>query len=176
MSASYYRDLNDQLLTLLIDWKSKSDQEAFAATDAYQQLRKKLVTRPTGIPDVVQVDFEPEGGITEALSAPITEVATFYFDKAPPGSAFGGAKTLLEALIKEGHNVLGWAYGTTLQEIEREGVRGKGNMLIVGWETVEAHAASHDGQAIKENIQLLTTPDVKTYQMHHVQATAYDSK
>jgi hypothetical protein len=70
---------------------------------------------------------------------------------------------------------MGWAFGTTHEVIERDGVRGKGNMLMVGWETVEAHLDSHNTQALKDNIHKLTTPEVKASEMHHVQATAYHS-
>ena len=143
------------------------------ATDALQPLRQKLGTIHTGVADVVHVDFEPEEGVSEALSAPVTEVATFYYDKAPPETAFEGAKTLIEGLKKDGVKVLGWAFGTTHEVIEKDGARGKGNVLVVGWETVEAHYDSHNTQALKDNIHRLTTPEVKTFEMHHIQATAY---
>ena len=143
------------------------------AADAYQPFREKIGSIYTGVPDVVHVDFRPEGGLSAALSAPVTQVATFYYDEAPLETAFEGAKTLIEALKEEGQKILGWAYGTTHEVIERDGVRGKGNVFVVGWETVEAHSDSHNTQALKDNIHKLTTPEVKAIEMHHVQATAY---
>jgi hypothetical protein len=145
------------------------------AADAYQPFREKLGTIHTDVPDVVHVDFWPDKGLSAALSAPVTEVATFYYDEAPPETAFEGAKTLIEALKKDGVKIMGWAFGTTHEVIERDGVRGKGNILVVGWETVEAHSDSHNTQALKDNIHKLTTPEVKAIEMHHVQATAYHS-
>lgn len=145
------------------------------AADACQPFREKLGTIHAGVEGVVHVDFRPEGGVSVALSAPVTEVATFYYNDAPPETAFEGAKTLIEALKKDGVNILGWAFGTTHEVIERDGVRGKGNVLVVGWETVEAHLDSHNTQALKDHIHKLTTPEVKTFEMHHVQATAYHS-
>lgn len=142
----------------------------------YQCFREKLGVTHTGNPDLIHVDFQPESGVAEALSAPVTEVATFYYDKAPPASSYDGAKTLLEALIKDGVNIKGWAFGTTHEVITRDGVRGKGNVLLVGWDTMEAHAESHSTQALKDHIHKLTTPEVKTYEMHHVRAAAYQRK
>lgn len=124
---------------------------------------------------MVHVDFRPESGVSTALSAPVTEVATFHYEKGPPERAFDGARTLLEALKKDGVKVLGWAFGMTHEVIERDDVRGQGNVLVVGWESVEAHAQSHSTQALRANIHLLTTPEVKAVEMHHVQATAYGS-
>lgn len=122
----------------------------------------------------MHVDFQPEGGVAAALSAKMTQVATFYFDGAPPATAFDGAKTLITRLIeREDVNVTGWAYGTTHEVVEKEGVRGRANVLVMGWESVEAHAASHETRTLKENIHLLTTGDVKTYEQVHVPATAY---
>ena len=146
------------------------------------------------------MDFKgPDGGVSEALSAPVTEVATFYYDEAPPETSFEGAKTLIEALQNDGVKFQGWAFGTTHEVIERDGFRGKkplkiiliqwtaatllcgllgtetfaevlpnlgkANVLVAGWETVEAHLDSHNTQALKDNIHRLTTKDVKTYEM-----------
>ena len=71
--------------------------------------------------------------------------------------------------------ILGWAFGTTHEVIEKDGVKGRGNVLVVGWETVEAHFESHNKQALKDNIHRLTTPEVKAIEMHHVQAIAHHS-
>ena len=157
----------------MIDWETKADQEKFVTADVHQIFREKLGTIHNSMADVVHVDFQPDGGASKALSAPVTEVATFYYDMESPGIAFDGAKTLIEALKTEGVNILGWAFGTTHEVIERDGVRGKGNMLVVGWETIEAHLDSHNTQALKDNIHRLTTPEVKTLEMHHVQAAVF---
>lgn len=141
----------------------------------YECFRAKLGVSHTGKPDLLHVDFQPESGVAEALSAPVTEVATFYYSEAPPESSFEGAKTLLEALQKDGVKIMGWAFGTTHETIQRDGVRGRGNVLLVGWETMEAHAESHNTQALKDNLHRLTTPEVKTYEMHHIRAAAYKS-
>ena len=140
-------------------------------TAAFQTVRDKLNLIHDDPPDVIHIDLQPEKGVSEALSAPITEVATFYYNGSPPETSFEGAKTLLEALMKDGVKIMGWAFGTTHEVIKRDSVRGKRNVLLVGWESMQAHADSHHTQSLKDNIHRLTTPEVKTYEMHHVSAT-----
>jgi hypothetical protein len=40
--------------------------------------------------------------------------------------------------------VFDFRYGTTYEEIEREGVKGKGAILLIGWESRDEHMAFRD--------------------------------
>jgi hypothetical protein len=62
------------------------------AAEAYQPFRENMGTIHTDVPDVVHVDFLPERGVSAALSAPVTEVATFYYDEAPPRDCVRGGE------------------------------------------------------------------------------------
>lgn len=74
----------------------------------------------------------------KSFSAPATEVATFYFDGQPPNDYLEVAEGFLKDCEKEGvDGVLSWAVGLTHEEIEKEGVKGKGAMLAIGWESVD---------------------------------------
>ncbi len=71
-----------------------------------------------------------------ATSQPVTEVATFYFDGAPPEDAVESVTKFIDVCQKEsGQTVAGWAYGITHEEIEKDGVKGKGGVLLIGWES-----------------------------------------
>jgi hypothetical protein len=102
------------------------------------------------------------------MNAPITEVATFYFEGAPPDDAFESCKKFIEncEATNPPQKVYGWAYGTTHEEIEREGVKGKGAMLLIGWDSREDHMAFRELQAFKDNIHLLRQT-AKKIEMHH---------
>jgi len=119
-------------------------------------------------PSLLHVDLKPEGGLTSALSAPVTEVATFYFDGAPPENAAEGVDKALNALVAEGHKLAGWAFGVTYEEFEKDGVKGKCGILTIGWESVDAHMEARKGQAFKDNIDSLRN-GAKGIEMHHVQ-------
>lgn len=143
------------------------------ASDTYPSFVKTFSTIFTGDPQIVHVDFEPAGGAKAAMSAPVTEIATFYYDNEPPEDSFAGAKKLVEALQKDGQNIFGWAFGKTHEVIERDGAKGKGNVLVIGWETVQAHLDARQTQAFKDNIHHLRTPQVKAAEVHHVAILNY---
>ena len=116
---------------------------------------KRFEPGVTAPPDIVRVDFKPEEGLAAALSAPVTEVAKFHFDGGPPDHADEGVRKCLDALQEEGHNLLGWAYGTTYETLEKDGVSGKGAVLVIGWDSVDAHMEARKGSAFKGNVDHL---------------------
>lgn len=138
------------------------------ASGEYKGFRNRFDTIFEGSPDIVHVDMQPEGGLAAALSAPVTEVATFYFNDGPPSNAHEGVEKALNALKAEGHILQGWAYGPTHETIEKDGVKGKGAVLAIGWESVDAHMEARKGQAFKDNIDALRN-GAKAIEMHHVQ-------
>ena len=113
---------------------------------------KRFESGVTAPPDIVRVDFQPEEGLAAAIAAPVTEVAKFYFDGGPPDNADEGVQKCLEALQEEGHNLLGWAWGTTYETLTKDDVSGKGAVLVVGWDSVDAHMEARKGSALKENV------------------------
>lgn len=121
--------------------------------------------------DIHHVDFEPAGALRKALSAPVTEFATFYCDaQSAPGAEWkSNAAKAGEWLEKEASQVgyLGLAYGVTHEEIEYKGVKGKAAVIAVGWTSKEAHMAFRETQTFKENTGLLRG-EAKAIEMHHV--------
>lgn len=98
---------------------------------------------------MLHVDFEPSNTFTKATtSAPVTEVATFYFD--PSSSATPEANVLkfrdiVNAAGKEIDGFWGAAAGvsheTDVKSLSTEGVSGTAVVLVLGWESVEKHMA-----------------------------------
>ena len=94
-------------------------------------------------------------------------MATFYFDGQPPEDCFESCQKFIGICEKEAdQQVLGWAYGVTHEEIEREGVKGKGAVLLIGWESREDHMNFRETDVFKQNIQLLRQTAQKI-EMHH---------
>lgn len=102
---------------------------------------------------MLHVDFEPSDTFTKAtISAPVTEVATFYFD---PSSSSATATTpeanvlkfrdVVNAAGKEIDGFWGAAAGvsheTDVKSLSTEGVSGTAVVLVLGWESVEKHMA-----------------------------------
>lgn len=143
------------------------------AKDIYQPFVAKLKPVLGGAISVQHQDMKPEGGLKAAMNAPVTEVATFYFDGKPPDDAYESAKKFIETCEKEAEGkVSGWAYGITQEEIEKDGVKGYGAVLCIGWESVDAHMEFRKTEVFKENIHLLRQTS-KGIEMHHVQFMNY---
>ncbi|KAK3720629.1 hypothetical protein LTR37_003678 [Vermiconidia calcicola] len=160
---------NPGLMQMMIDWDSKAHHETFMNSDIYSAFLKRFATIMDADPIIAHADFQPDGGLNSALGAPVTEVATFYFDGAPPDDAQENAKKFIETCQKEapGSGVSGWAYGITDEEIEKDGAKGKGGVLLVGWPSVDAHMEFRNSEVFKNNIDLLRK-EVKGIEVHHV--------
>ena len=156
-------------LQMLFDWDSLQHHEAFVASDAYQPHLQRCATIMAGPVDIHHVDFEPAGALDTALSAPVTEIATFYCDGEPAGDWTSNAAKAGEWLEREAAaaGYLGIAYGITHEEVEYKGVKGKAAVIAIGWKSVEAHMSFRETQTFKENIGLLRG-EAKAIEMHHV--------
>ena len=136
------------------------------ASNAYGPFLKRFESIMGDPAKIIHVDLIPEGGFTRSLSAPVTEVATFYFDGEPPADCQEQATKFAE-LCEKSADLLGWSYGVTYEEIEREGVKGKGGVLTIGWKSVEDHMKFRETSTFKDNISMLRQT-AKKIEMHHV--------
>ena len=161
---------------MLVDWTSLAAHEAFIASAAYGPHLQRCATIMStdtdmegGAPQVSHVDFETAGGLRSALGAPVTEIATFYCEGEPGGEWKGNAAEAGEWLEREAGKAgfVGAAYGVTHEEVEYKGVKGKAAVVVIGWESVEAHMSFRETQTFKENIGLLRG-EAKAIEMHHV--------
>lgn len=156
-------------LTQAPDWDSKKHHEDFIAADHYKPFVTKFKSILSEDPQFHHVDFRPEGGLKASMGAPVTEVATFYFEGGPPDDAYESCAKFMDIGKNEGGlQISGWSYGITHEEIERDGVKGKGAVLTIGWDSVQAHMDFRQTQVFKDNISLLRL-NSKTAEMHHTQ-------
>lgn len=142
------------------------------ASSTYTPFLENFKTIIGGPISLIHVDFNPSGGAKKALSAPVTEIATFYFEGGPADDAFDGAKKFLETCMADQRVDVPWAYGITHEELEKDGVKGKGAVLLVGWESVDQHMELRKTDVFKENIHLLRQ-NAKGIEMHHTQFMNY---
>lgn len=160
---------------LHVDWNSLSHHKTFMATEAYQPFLKRFLTIAGGAPSMLHVDFEPAGSYTKATSAPVTEVATFYFgSKEAPADYLDGVRKFAEIFDDKeitSAGFLGAALGLSHEDnlkSPKEGLEGRAAVLVIGWESVEAHMKVRETQLFKDNIHLLRN-GVKDAEVHHVQ-------
>ncbi|KAK5734568.1 hypothetical protein LTR17_008789 [Elasticomyces elasticus] len=92
---------------------------------------------------------------------------TLYFDGEAPPSYLDDVASVDKALQgTEGY--LGYAAGFTHEEIEREGTKGTGAVVLIGWQSIEAHHAFRETKAFKDNIGTLAST-AKNRTVWHVQ-------
>ena len=156
-------------LQMLFNWDSRQHHEAFIASDAYGPHLQRCATIMDGPVEIAHVDFEPAGALSKAISAPVTEIATFYCEGEPGSEWMSNAAKAGEWLAREAAEAgyLGIVYGITHEEVEYKGVKGKAAVIAIGWKSVEAHMSFRETQTFKENIGLLRG-EAKAIEMHHV--------
>lgn len=155
------------LFEIFIDWDNRQKHVDFMQSSTYQTFLTDFTQLCDGEGSMHHVDFQPAGALKKTFSAPVTEVATFYFDGAPPSGYIDEVIKLGKVLEEKADGFLGIAIGITHEEIEREGVRGKASVASIGWESVEKHMAFRTTPEFKDNIHLLRS-NAKKIEMHHV--------
>jgi len=152
---------------IFVDWDNKQKHVDFMQSSTYKPFLTDFTQLCEGEGNIYHVDFQPAGALNKTFSAPVTEVATFHFDDAPPSDYIEGVIRLGKMLEEKADGFLGLAVGITHEDIEREGVRGKASVASIGWESVDKHMAFRTTQEFKDNIHLLRS-NAKKIEMHHV--------
>lgn len=119
-------------------------------TEEYQPFLAHVLSVVSGPAGMLHVDFEPSNTFTKAtISAPVTEVATFYFDPSStattPEANVLKFRDVVNAAGKEIDGFWGAAAGVSyesdVKSLSTEGVSGTALVLVLGWESVEKHMA-----------------------------------
>lgn len=120
-------------------------------SEAYPPFLDKFKKIIAGPPSFMHIDFD--GDLAGALKAPVTEVATFYFQGGVPEGYTQKVKDFIELCIKEtpDQKVYGYATGVTSEEVEKDGVKGTGGVLVLGWESVEQHMEFRKTEVFQNN-------------------------
>ncbi|KAK3642310.1 hypothetical protein LTR56_010887 [Elasticomyces elasticus] len=155
------------MLELVLDWDTVKHHQTFMASDIYGPFMNRLNSICEGNVSGMHIDFVPAGGLSKTLSAPATEIATFYFD-GEPESDYTDNVAKLDKALQGIDGYLGYTIGITHETLEKEDVKGKAAVLTIGWQSREAHMAFRETQAYKDNIHLLRS-NSKKITMWHVQ-------
>lgn len=150
------------------DWDSLDKHKEFMAQDSYQPFLDSFKSITTDKVSLFHADLQPAGAVSKALSAPVTEIATFYFGGEAPSDYLEGVLKFgqaTEAANPEGY--LGSAVGLIHEEVEKDGHKGKGAVLVVGWSSVDAHMKFRETQTFKDQAPALRN-GVKTADVVHV--------
>lgn len=113
----------------------------------------------------MHVDFE--GDPAGALKAPVTEIATFYFNDIAQDYT-KGVHDFISLCLKDqsGMNFHGYATGPTHEVMEKDGVKGKAGVLIIGWDSVEQHMEFRKLEVFQKNSQMMRQ-SAPAIEVHH---------
>ncbi|QIX00863.1 hypothetical protein AMS68_006380 [Peltaster fructicola] len=164
--------IEDELkLRLFIDWESYNKGKAFQESSDYPAFLGRVKTIITGPPQITHVEFKPAGALHETLSASVTEIATFYFDSEVPAE-YGNGIDEWSAVADQIPNAKSIAWGATYESIEKDDVRGKAAVVLIGWASVEDHLTFRESRIFKDVIPHLRSTS-KSASMQHIQAMKY---
>ncbi|KAK1082524.1 hypothetical protein LTR33_003861 [Friedmanniomyces endolithicus] len=155
-------------------WESLEKHYDFRKTPDHGPVLANLIKLRARPLTTYHVDFRPFTAFIRATEAPVTEVATFFFEGAAPTAVLDRVTRFREVLNKQHvSGVLGAAAGLSLEELESEGVKGTAAMLLIGWESVDAHMAFQKTQLFKDSVGLLPMAEAKRVEMHHTSFAAF---
>ncbi|KAK5406883.1 hypothetical protein LTR06_008378 [Exophiala xenobiotica] len=157
------------MLQLLVDWDSQKCHLDWRKTEPFGPFSDLIWTiiQQHNL-EIFHVDFEPPNKHRTVLSAPVTEVATFFFDDAPPADYLNGAATFSQHCVEvKADGFIDLVAGITYQDLEREGVKGKAAVVMIGWRNIDDHAKFRETQVYKDHFHLLRR-DATKIEVHHV--------
>lgn len=144
---------------LSVDWDSHDAQKKFTTIPAHDSMVQKLRTLAEGIHvhHALFTHFPP----SIADTSPVTEFATFY--NAENGFKENAKKFIDRTMeVMRDNGGLGSVLGETIEGDvvkhvdQRKGVEGgKAVVLLIGWESKEAHMRFRETGVFKENVALL---------------------
>lgn len=150
------------------DWDAIEKHHEFMHKPEYGPFLQKFSSVFAEAPKIHHANLEPFDNVAKALSAPVTEVATFFFEGAPPADYLNGFHQFREVVERTPDSgYFSSAAGPTVEEIEHDGVKGKAIVLLIGWKSVDAHTLFRETQVFKDNISLLRSSS-KAREVHHV--------
>ena len=121
-----------------------------------------------GPPQLLDFDFEATGDLKGSISAPVTQLATFFLpDKS---SAFDSNLRSFARVLKESaEGFVGVVHGWSIESVEHEGlsagIRGRSCSLAIGWQSMEAHVAFKDTKAFQRCSRYWE--EAKGVELHH---------
>ena len=140
------------------------------ASPEYGPMVKGLEAIFAGDPQFLHYDFPSAAKLAFALSAPVTELATFYL-LSESHSWDENVKEFLNRTVDGADGLVGGTSGWSLEDVEHDkfptGEKGKAYLLAIGWESLEAHMAFRETDLFKNSISLLMG-EPKSVELHHV--------
>ncbi|KAI2464859.1 hypothetical protein F4781DRAFT_53286 [Annulohypoxylon bovei var. microspora] len=162
---------------LHIDWDAIDSHIAFRATDAYKAYISSVTPYVAGPAKVLHAELAPFPPAVLDKS-PVTEVLITYFAQGTDEAKNLAAAQSLAAKLTgagvpgtTGLSAVGWM---AEKEVEFKGEKTRALVVLLGWESVEAHQAARETDAFKQVIAGFqgAAEGLKGFEIEHVSAKA----
>lgn len=174
---------NAEYLTFFIDWEDVSAHKAFMGTPAYNTFLEDIGEDIAATPAIYHAAFVPfpptvlnnDSGRGKTA---VSEVCHAYFpadtDLVQQQEILARFQQFIDGLEKL--EVKGFsgevAYGFVLEDLDFKGEKARAAVLVLGWDSVDAHMAFRDTEAFQKTIPIMRTlPNLKGMEMWHVKNT-----
>jgi quinol monooxygenase YgiN len=160
-----------------IDWEDLSAHQYFENSPAYQPFLEGTLQIASVVADIYHVPFEPFPPMVLDNQGGKTAVAEVCHAYLPADISMVQQQEILTTsqqfidLVKQSAKGLSGetAHGFAQEDIEFQGEKCRALLLILGWDSIEAHMAYRDTEGFAEAIPLLRgMPGLKGIQMFHV--------
>ncbi|KAI0880882.1 uncharacterized protein GGS22DRAFT_173695 [Annulohypoxylon maeteangense] len=164
-------------IRLLIDWDAISSHFAFRATDGYKAYLSSLAPHATAPSKILHAELTPFPPVVLDKS-PVTEVLLVYFSPdADEVATLALAKVLAEKLTAAdiagttGLSAVGWSVE---KDVVFKGEKTRALVVLLGWESVQAHETARDTDAFKVAITEFhdAAKGLKGFEIEHISAKA----
>jgi hypothetical protein len=117
---------------------------------------------------IYHVDFQPLSGCYRASSAPVTEVARFYYDESPPEGILDGFHEF--GRLFDSHKMTGacgYAAGLSREGVQHGEAQAKIIVVLIGWTSIADHEAFQKTRLFKDHVPLFQADKARKVEIHH---------
>ncbi|KAI0893103.1 hypothetical protein F4806DRAFT_477004 [Annulohypoxylon nitens] len=163
-------------IRLLIDWDAISSHQAFRSTDGYKSYLTSLAPHVAAPAKIFHAEVSPFPP-TVLDKSPVTEILVTYFaPTADEAKNLAAAQALAAKLTgasagSTGLSAVGWSVE---KDVEYKGEAARALVVLLGWESVEAHQKARETDAFKAVIGEFqgAAEGLKGFEIEHVSAKA----
>lgn len=126
----------------------------------------KGILDPDNPPSITHYEFASPGTLSQALGAPATELAMFYFDNKSDQFE-SGLQPVAEAFDKHAEGFIAVDHAWSIEKVKHQGNELTQCLVLVGWQSVEAHQKFAQTDTLKSIFKDLAQ-QTKGTDMYHV--------
>ncbi|KAI9694291.1 MAG: hypothetical protein M1820_009050 [Bogoriella megaspora] len=157
-----------QLTSAHLDWESLDKHATFQKSPEYQPFLTHLGSILSSEPNLLHYTFDQGSKPDVALNAPVVEYASAYLEPSASIEEFNQiARNLEKVFTEHAKGFHGATWGHSHEKREYQGGKVKVGLLLLGWDSVDAHLNFREHEEFKKALGPLRD-FVKGLEAYHV--------